>query len=129
MGTIHYTCTVYITMYSFVIVYYLLTVVYCQTDIQENVSCFMKQFDRNITIQEGHLLRLSCPTNCPATWSWSHPTTLDRKDVQSDFDNPPYFYIMDVSVVHTGWYWCRVLEEGEVLETSLFVEVSADVKE
>eukprot|EP00092_Neocalanus_flemingeri_P065648 GFUD01079868.1.p1 GENE.GFUD01079868.1~~GFUD01079868.1.p1 ORF type:complete len:224 (-),score=70.74 GFUD01079868.1:65-736(-) len=89
-------------------------------------ECFMKEFQRNITIQDGKLLRLGCPTNCPAIWLFADTVDGERREVVSDFENPPYFYILDTSVQHSGWYWCRVHQGYHLLEASLSVEVLGD---
>ena len=39
-------------------------------------------------------MRLNCNTNCPHTWWFSHSDTEPRRQIFSDFFNPPYFYLM-----------------------------------
>merc|ERR1711892_317412 len=86
-------------------------------------DCFVKEFQGNITIEAGKLLRLSCPTNCPEVWEFSSTFDGERTEALSDFDNPPYFYIMGVTASNSGWYWCLVQQGSNGAEASVFVEV------
>ena len=47
-----------------------------------------------IICQVGGTIRLNCNTNCPHTWWFSHSDTEHRRQIFSDFVNPPYFYLM-----------------------------------
>ena len=75
-------------------------------------ECFIKDFPRNVTFkvwkykienaavlilftcQVGETIRLNCNTNCPHTWWFSDSDTAPRRQIFSDFYNPPYFYLM-----------------------------------
>ena len=77
-------------------------------------ECFIKDFPRNVTFKVrkwnvwqncllfgendgfkvGETVRLNCNTNCPHTWWFSDSDTASRRQIFSDFYNPPYFYLM-----------------------------------
>ena len=58
-------------------------------------------------------MRLNCNTNCPHTWWFSDSDTEPRRQIFSDFYNPPYFYLMDARLTMTGQYYCRIDTGGE----------------
>ena len=47
-----------------------------------------------LTCQVGETIRLNCNTNCPHTWWFSDSDSAPRRQIFSDFYNPPYFYLM-----------------------------------
>ena len=105
---------------------------------QGEEECEVGEFRANMTVTAGRLLRLSCPlASSPACllattsvqWQWAPDQQQPRTAVNSQFDNPPYFYLLvpdlnrnfhlfqfnvlqGVLPTQSGWYWC-VLGERE----------------
>merc|ERR1719370_1462655 len=88
---------------------------------QEEPVCEVGEFRNNVTVTSGRLLRISCPlASSPACllattrvqWQWAPDQDQPRTAVSSQFDNPPYFYLLGVLPSQSGWYWC-VLGESE----------------
>ena len=61
-----------------------------------------------IICQVGETVRLYCNTNCPHTWWFSDSNTGARRQIFSDFYNPPYFYLMVARATMSGQYYCRI---------------------
>ena len=106
---------------------------------QEEEACEVGEFRTNMTVTAGRLLRLSCPlASSPACllattrvqWQWAPAQDQPRTAVTSQFDNPPYFYLLvldftlfpslnffreccQVSLVGTGACWEK---EKQVLQ-------------
>ena len=106
---------------------------------QEEEACEVGEFRNNMTVTAGRLLRLSCPlASSPACllattrvqWQWAPAQDQPRTAVSSQFDNPPYFYLLvldftlfpsltffreccQVSLVGTGACWEK---EKQVLQ-------------
>merc|ERR1719370_6760 len=86
---------------------------------QEEPVCEVGEFRNNVTVTSGRLLRLSCPlASSPACllattrvqWQWAPDQDQTRTAVTSQFDNPPYFYLLGVLPSQSGWYWCSLGE-------------------
>ena len=89
------------------------------------------------------MLRLNCATNCPHTWTFSTRIDQAGQRVYSEFENPPYFYIMvtfkinyfaiqqsfqAIGTERSGIYTCHVIKEDQSpdMEASVFVDVQPE---
>merc|ERR1719295_1792897 len=105
---------------------------------QEEEACEVGEFRKNMTVTAGRLLRLSCPlASSPACllattrvqWQWAPAQDQPRTAVSSQFDNPPYFYLLGVLPSQSGWYWCMLGErEAGLAVTVVDLEASSLVQ-
>ena len=74
-------------------------------------------------------MRLNCNTNCPHTWWFSDSDTEPRRQIFSDFYNPPYFYLMDARLTMTGQYYCRIDNGGEAaVQLTVTAQLRSEVR-
>merc|ERR1712130_83666 len=95
---------------------------------QDEEVCEVGEFRSNMTVTAGRLLRLSCPlASSPACllattrveWQWAPGRDQPRTAVTSQFDNPPYFYLLGVLPGQSGWYWCALGERQAGLSVTV----------